>query len=165
LTTDLRSFTPIPYHDGYLISREGVVLSLKWGKIRVLKQWINSNGYLTTKIDGRHYPLHRMLAHTFLPVTAEDYMLTINHKDGDKRNNSLDNLEIVSIRDNVLHAKRNGLGTMPEVPVRGTDRFGVSVVYCSQAQAARDTHTKQSNINKCIMGLRKTAGGLTWEKF
>src|SRR5512139_1238470 len=157
----LDNFTKIPYHEGYMVSKDGRVISLKYGKIRELKQWINSNGYLTTKIDNKHYPLHRILAHTFLLKILEEFNLTVNHKDCNKLNNSLDNLEFLSITDNVLHAKRNGIGTLQEIPVIGTkvNLPNLQFSYSSQAEAARHTGTKQSNINKCIMGQRKTAGG------
>jgi hypothetical protein len=54
--------------------------------------------------------VHRLVWESFNGPIKKD--MEINHRDGNKRNNSLDNLEAVSHRENMLHAHRNGLTTI-----------------------------------------------------
>lgn len=73
---------------------------------------IAKNGYYRyTFADGRKRTvqkyLHRLLAEHFIPNPLN--LPQVNHKDGNKLNCSLDNLEWVTVKDNVIHAYKNGL--------------------------------------------------------
>lgn len=94
--------------DKYLISPEGLVLSIKVQ--RLLNPRIETNGYYYVSIhykNSHNYPLHRLLALTFLP--NPDNLPEVNHKDGNKLNNDLSNLEWVTGSNNVRHAFKTGL--------------------------------------------------------
>ena len=71
---------------------------------------VNQHGYLTFnwKFNGRFY---RVLCHVFLWMMKfwVPKTLMLNHKDGNKQNNSFHNLELVTCSENVLHAYRTGL--------------------------------------------------------
>lgn len=102
----------IPGTNGYIeVSNEGRARSLLRGTPRCLKTQIDKKGYhrLTTTIDGqkRTYKLHRVVAKAFIP--NPDALPQVNHKDGNKSNNSVSNLEWVSNVDNAHHAIANGL--------------------------------------------------------
>ena len=94
----------------YKITKTGL-MKTNWHKYKdkILKGSINCWGYRTVmiKIDDkhRHRFLHTVLASTFLPLPeGYDYSeLTVNHKDGNKLNNSLDNLEWCTFKANQLH--------------------------------------------------------------
>lgn len=94
----------------YLVSERGEVYSAKSGKI--LKQRIGRDGrYLVVDLrDGnkRWYKrVHRLVAETFIP---NPYCLPeVNHIDGDKQNNSVNNLEWCNHLDNMRHAEQNSL--------------------------------------------------------
>ncbi len=152
---------PIPSNPDYCISKEGQVISLKSGSTRYGKPKkfrISIDGYLQVKLNSHYKGLHRLLAETYLP--DKDYKnKQVNHKDGNKLNNSLNNLEWVTQRENLYHAMDNGLHAWGRTKIKDSN----GVVYSSQAEASRKTGAKQSNINKCLTGLRKTAGGLSWE--
>jgi hypothetical protein len=152
---------PIPSAPDYCISKEGMVVSLKpgskrYGKPKKLR--VSIDGYLKVKINKQYVPLHRLLAETFIP-TINYRTKQVNHKDGNKLNNSLSNLEWVSQRENLHHAMDNGLHAWGRTKIRCSN----GRVYNSQADAAKETGASQPNINKCLNGLRRTAGGLTWE--
>lgn len=75
----------------------------------VLKE--DSENYVSFVIDGRDYLVHRLICETFLtpPDVAPGTRLLPNHKNGNKRDNRLDNLEWVTFSGNVLHAYQTGL--------------------------------------------------------
>jgi len=78
---------------------------------RKLKQWPDKNGYLLTGITVKNktntLKVHRLVAEHFLsPLGCRDH---VNHKDGDKSNNSVENLEYVNAAENNLHAQEEGL--------------------------------------------------------
>lgn len=74
---------------------------------RVLKQFRGKDGYYRTQFDGKTRLVHREIANAFLyAIDGKDF---INHKDGDKSNNSVNNLEWCTRSENELHAYRMGL--------------------------------------------------------
>jgi hypothetical protein len=76
---------------------------------RVLKHSISGNGYLTVCVSGRNACVHRVLAECFIP--NPDNKPCVNHIDGNKLNNSLDNLEWATYSENNQHAYNIGLKT------------------------------------------------------
>ena len=77
---------------------------------RFLQPYDNGLGYLAVKLsDGKrrhHKYIHRLVAEAYIGSVDS---LDINHKDGDKSNNSVSNLEIVSHKENLQHAFDNKL--------------------------------------------------------
>lgn len=77
----------------------------------------SKNGYLSVQLCGsgisshRTITIHRLVAAAFLDL--EDGMV-VNHIDGDKANNHVSNLEVVTYTENSKHAIRTGLNRMPE---------------------------------------------------
>lgn len=98
------------------------------GRVRRGKLWQNSNkdgsikvgpygnhGYRRVSLceENKKYSvlLHRLIAETFLGPCPDGYV--VNHRNADKANNGIDNLEYVTPADNVIHAKRLGLYRAP----------------------------------------------------
>ena len=79
--------------------------------LKKLSQCIRNDGYkgLSLRKDNKNksYLVHRLIAMAFLGVTNEE----INHKDGNKLNNTLKNLEITNRSLNIKHAFNTGLRT------------------------------------------------------
>lgn len=109
------------YVDGqetkYLISDDGTIYSQITNKF--LKPFKNPQGYclIDLSVNGKTYTrqLHRLVAMTF--IDNPNQLETVNHKDGDKTNNCVDNLEWMTRLDNVRHAWKTGLSK----PRYGTD--------------------------------------------
>ena len=102
----------VGYEDLFSVSNKGRLFSLRTNKI--LKQNIVGEGYnaCVTKLNGRKgsnlvLKIHREVAKAFIP--NHDELPFVNHIDGDKLNNSVDNLEWVTPQGNVVHAIETGL--------------------------------------------------------
>ena len=89
----------------YEITKDGKVINKKTGTVRVLSP--NSKGYLRFHYKKKHYLVHRLVAELYLP--NPDHKEQVNHIDGNKLNNSVDNLEWVSNQENRTHAVNNDL--------------------------------------------------------
>ena len=92
----------------YFISSTGQVKSVSRfnKKEKLIKLSINSSGYLTCFIEGPKL-VHRLVAEVF--VQKIEVGKTVNHKDGNKQNNNFENLEVVSMSDNIKHAMVQGI--------------------------------------------------------
>lgn len=95
--------------DNYEITRDGRVISHKKKIPRELKPYLDRDGYkrVTLTINGRtkHYSVHRLVALTYL--VNEYNKPEVNHIDGNKLNNSLENLEWVTRSENTQRAYDN----------------------------------------------------------
>lgn len=92
----------------YEISSLGKIRNLQ-GK--VLKTYIQNSGYEQIKINYQglhiHKSIHRLVAEAFMPNPLnKEY---VNHIDGNKLNNTVDNLEWCTNSENILHARKTGL--------------------------------------------------------
>lgn len=74
---------------------------------RYLKPQLNRKGYLRVMIGKKRYFVHRLVAQTYIP--NPENKLQVNHKDGNKYNNDVDNLEWVTNLENKEHAIKNNL--------------------------------------------------------
>lgn len=95
----------------YEVSEYGDIYSLKTGKRALLKQQTDVDGYKVIGLykEGicKRQKVHRLVADAFLDkVEGKDY---VNHKDGNKWNNSKTNLEWCTRQENSKHASENGL--------------------------------------------------------
>ena len=91
--------------DKYEVSDSGHIRNRKTQ--RVLKQFTGKDGYMRTQFDGKTQTVHRVVAIAFLPATPGlDF---VNHKDGNKQNNAVENLEWCNRGENMRHAYRTGL--------------------------------------------------------
>jgi len=162
------------YEGYYQVSDEGKVRRLKsGGKTREVK---NKDGLyytvsLSKKCEKRTYAVHRLVAEMFIPRPV--WNVEVNHKDGNKHNNHVENLEWVTQRENLAHAE-NVLGK----PMFGKKARSCKCLdaktgklikeYASISEAARDVaadnfiNARVSITSACI-GSRKTALGYRWK--
>ena len=99
--------SPIPGFEEYLISRDGRVFSTKTNKF--LNPSKTKDGYLKVALRGNnkayYFRVHKLVAMTYLD--NPNNLTEINHKDFNRTNNCLDNLEWISHDDNILYSKIN----------------------------------------------------------
>jgi hypothetical protein len=97
------------YESEYQVSNLGRVKSLKFGKEKVLNSNLISNGYCNVKLckDGekKDHTIHRLIMIAFVGESK----LTVNHINGIKTDNRLENLEYCTQSENIQHAFENGL--------------------------------------------------------
>lgn len=95
-------FKKIEGYDDYLIRGNGDVYSLKKKNARKLKPRNNGRGYLQVRLSEnniqKNYLIHRLVAQAFIPNTYD--FDTIDHIDGNKKNNCISNLQYLSRGDN-----------------------------------------------------------------
>lgn len=105
-------WVPVPQHNGfYEMNEYGQFRSLhKRHYHTILPHRIDRAGYYTVRLSKfgkvNTYYVHRLLALAFIP--NPEMKPRINHKDLNKLNNSLENLEWVTHSENILHAYKNG---------------------------------------------------------
>lgn len=103
------------YENRYAISNYGRIKNIKNRRMRVSS--VNHNGYavITLKTNGipKTYKIHILVWEVFGDTPRKN--LTIDHIDNDKTNNHIDNLQLLSMRDNIVKAKnfykKSGLPT------------------------------------------------------
>lgn len=152
------------YEGLYEISTYGRVYGLPkpttQGKI--LKSSINSNGYpwvnLCKNGTQKAHRIHRLVAEAFIPNDNPSIKTDVNHKDGNKLNNTIDNLEWCSRAYNIQHAFDTELRKDVKKVIRND-----GIVFDSESKAAKAIGTHQSNISAVCRGVKKSIKGYTFE--
>ena len=99
------------YKEDFHILKTGKIF-YKYDPTKELKAHLDKDGYLKTWIDGVGKFVHRVIAEEHIP--NPENKPCVNHKDGNKINNHVDNLEWVTYSENELHSHRT-LGKQPYV--------------------------------------------------
>ena len=135
---------------------------VKYVNGKIIKQSDQKCGYMMVWLskDGKEkaHTVHRLIGYAFLenPENLSD----INHKDGNKKNNCVDNLEWCSRSDNIKHRyavlQKPGK-CRPVICVETGKR------YDSIAKAAKSINGNRRAISHAIRGFSKTSGGFHWK--
>lgn len=168
ITIDQKIFRAIPGCQNYFVSCDGHILSVmpsRWGKTtpRLICPATTDKGYMTFQCAStrKGMRVHRAVALAWLDGHPMD---DVNHKDGDKTNNCVENLEWVCHADNVRHAQISGRHPLPETPVVGTSiDTGEKVFFRSTQQAAKHGFSS-GHISACVLGNRAKHKGYTWKR-
>ena len=163
----------VGYEGLYRISNKGTVCRLyKNGKVNFMTPRI-LNGYWRVKLCNgntqKEYFLHRLIAQAFIP--NPENKPEINHINGIKTDNRIENLEWVTRSENAIHATKTGLLKYSEYRYnRARDINSKPVmcvetrkIYVSCTEAGKDIKTDAAHIGECISGKRSTAGGYHWK--
>ncbi len=103
---DREHWITVKDHPDYIVSSLGRVINKKSGRF-MTPQLNREHGYLRVYLDGKKYYVHRLVATAFFDCDPTG--LDVNHKDGDKLNNAVWNLEWCTRKENIRHALRTGL--------------------------------------------------------
>ena len=161
------------YRGLYQVSNEGKVKSLKFGKEKNLKEKKHKSGYLQVDLykdgKGKMFYIHRLVAHLFIENNDSLNKTQVNHIDEDKSNNSVENLEWCTPKENTNHGTRN---KRTSESLKGENNpnskqvicINTGIIYPSAMEAERQTGVDHSNIIRCCQGKLKSAGKLNGEK-
>lgn len=148
------------YEGLYAITNCGQVWSYR--KNKFLKPYL-ARGYFKVCLCKygikKQLLLHRLVAETFLPNPQN--LPQINHKDENKKNNCVGNLEWCDAKYNINYGNHNekvGKKHRKKVYCVELDR-----VFKSIRLAAEEFNLSDSNIAKCCKGKYKTTGGFHWK--
>lgn len=163
----------IPNYEGmYQISNLGNVKSIyKNGNTKILTGGIKK-GYrqvILVKNKKRKYAsVHRLVAETFIP--NPNNLPQVNHKDGNKSNNNVDNLEWCTQSENQIHAYKNGLQKPLYAKInpkaKKVKQYDLknNLINCYNGikEASRINNINPRDITKCCKYKRKQVGGYIW---
>ena len=164
----------VGYEGLYKVSNLGNVMSFKHKKPKLLKPRKDSKGYLQILLSNhnksiKNFLIHRLVAQAFLP-NPNNYPV-INHKDENKTNNRVSNLEFCTQQYNTTYgtaqerrAKKLTNRKDQSKPVLQYDKNGIFVKeYPSIMDAERNTGVKHQDIGNVCKGKLKSAGGYIWK--
>ena len=136
----------IPNYNGYQVSNTGLVRThnktsytnkhgIRHWKDRILKfkgQTYETGYKVDLWKDGKPktFLVARLVAFTFLNEDINNHQLTVNHIDGNRFNNNLDNLELITLKENIQHEFRTGL-FKGQIKVKITDKKTGTTIYPS----------------------------------
>ena len=133
-------------------------------KGRVLKQSNNGHGYMVVEFSMNNKTvqlyIHRIVASAFIP--NPDNLPQVNHKDNNRANNAVSNLEWCDRQYNEAYKKKFGTS---QAEVSGKSVFAVNLEtlevlhFETETEAARQLRISVSNINNILKGRHRQAGG------
>ncbi len=168
----------IPWFIGlYQASSLGNIRSMNYRRkwyIHILKYYINESWYYRISINKKTYLVHRLIWLTFLWYSN----LTINHIDGNKLNNRLDNIEYLTRSENIIHAYklwllrwRRGIKWKWENHYACKHVVAIDIKtwleynFTSIKEASMNTKLHSSTISNCIAWRIKTAWNYYWNYY
>jgi hypothetical protein len=114
-----RLYKKIDGFDDYVVCSDGTVISKKFGKVRILKSTPNKWGYhhVNLTINGKQYKraVHLLVAKAFLNHDTSR-KIVVDHIDNDKNNNAIENLQIITQRENSVKDRSKNVGTYLHKP-------------------------------------------------
>lgn len=155
--------------ENYSVSDSGLVRNDKTGKL--LKPCNGSTGYIFVHLykNGtmKNVKLHRIIAQAFIP--NPNHAKCVNHINGDKCDNRIENLEWCSHSQNNIHSyyflgrsSCNAIKAMTTAKMKPVVCVETNKKYTSVKEAEKETGIQHTNISSCAKGKRATAGGFHW---
>jgi hypothetical protein len=162
-------FKDIEGYEGlYQVSNLGNVKALGNGgsnnsKEKILKLTKDKDGYLNITLHKqgkvKTYKIHRLVAMAF--IENPNNLEQINHRDEDKANNHVTNLEWCTPKQNINYGTHNQ--RMAESKSKPVICLETGKIYTSTMDVQRQLGFDNSNISKCCRGKLKQAYSYTWQ--
>ena len=147
------------YEGIYQVSNLGNVKNIKYN--RILRPTLGKNGYLTVLLskDNKHkrFYIHRLVAENFIKKN-----IVVNHKNFNKLDNRVDNLEWCSQGYNIEYSYMNGRMPLPPSQKPKKVKRDDGKIYNSIEEAGKDMKIHPSIICNQLKNRQKTAKGYTF---
>lgn len=178
----METWKTIEGHEGYEISSYGTVkaktrqVNYIDGRVgifkeKIMKPMLTKKGYHKVHLSSNEkegyrssYQVHRLVASMFIP--NPETKPQVNHKDGNKLNNHVENLEWVTNEENHTHKLENNLYPTTHTPKR-VGKFSregnLLETFDSLYSAAQSVGARQWEVSRCANGQRKTFKGFVWK--
>lgn len=154
-------------YPSYMVSDHGEIKSLNYNgtkKEKILTPFPNKKGYLCISLykDCKIKPslVHRIVAEAFIPNF--DNKPQVNHIDGNKQNNAVNNLEWCNNSENTLHAYKIGLNQNKRSVSQYDKNNNFIKDWYSLSEAANCLKIDVSHIQQVCVNKRRSAGGYKW---
>lgn len=149
------------YEGEYQVSNFGRVWSVK--RQNYLTPHSHTKGYLKVTMRAKNGKtkieyVHRLVALAF--INNPDNLPQVNHKDENKTNNHVDNLEWCTCKENINYGTHNE--RRAEKRKVAVECIELKKTFKSMTQASKETDIPISCISRACSGLQETAGGLHW---
>ena len=139
-----------------------------YGRVKKNDKFIgyNKDGYTVIKIKKIQYFVHVLVAKAFLSKSDESKTI-VHHKDENKSNNKIDNLEWVTASQNIKESFLHKDSSRKQIKVNQLD-FQTNQIICtynSVLAASKATKIATAGIRNVLKGVGKHAGGYRWELY
>lgn len=157
----------LPIDNNYLISNYGYLINKK--SKRIIKGTKRKDGYISVHLYGRNLLMHRLVAISFIP-NLNNYS-QINHKDENKSNNNVNNLEWCDSKYNINYGNRTNKQIQHRIKkvIQKDMQGNIINQFNSVREASRITGYSQGNISNVCRKLNykghhyNTYKGYMWE--
>lgn len=162
----IEEWREVPGYEGlYEVSDLGRVKNIKTG--RILSSAEAGNGYIVVNLSkngiAKTVNIHRLVAEVFIPNPQN--FPCVNHKDETPTNNAVGNLEWCTYEYNNSYGTKNErTAEKLSKPVLQFDLLGNFIrEWPSATKVEEELGINHSNISRCCLGYRSSAGGFVWQ--